>query len=88
MFRAYCEVQQKTQTSAFQCDIHGYLFNFLPFYHNVVLILLLYNETKHSWSLLMLCLVQVLTKEEFVHLPPGEVDTQQDADLDNDYIKE
>ncbi len=32
--------------------------------------------------------LQVLTKEEFVHLPPGEVDSQQDADLDNDYVKE
>lgn len=31
---------------------------------------------------------KVLTKEEFAQLPPGEVDTQQDADLDEDYRKE
>lgn len=31
---------------------------------------------------------QVLTKEEFVHLPPGEVDTQQDAEQDSEYMRE
>lgn len=31
---------------------------------------------------------KVLTKEEFAQLPPGEVDTQQDADLDEEYRKE
>ena len=31
---------------------------------------------------------QVLTKEEFVHLPPGEVDSPQDAEQDNEYIQE
>lgn len=35
-----------------------------------------------------MCFIQVLTKEEFAQLPPGEVDTQQDADLDEDYRKE
>lgn len=31
---------------------------------------------------------KVLTKEEFVHLPPGEVDSPQDAEQDNEYIQE
>jgi len=31
---------------------------------------------------------QVLTQEEFVHLPPGEVDSQQDAEQDSEYIRE
>lgn len=31
---------------------------------------------------------QALTQEEFVHLPPGEVDSQQDAEQDSEYIRE
>ena len=33
-------------------------------------------------------LSQVLTKTEFIQLPPGEVDTQEDANMDNEYTKE
>ena len=47
-----------------------------------------FNLVEFINYILLLYHPQVLTKDEFVHLPPGEVDSQQEEELDNDYVKE